>query len=132
MARTAADLRGGGGRVLGVGVSVHSLPLADPSVYGYDDLRQARWRIRCHSRTSRAKLDFVDCFRLFGLGIKLFDGLPEIPACFRTSGNGNREDTGKGFLRDARITKAMLYGSKRCAVSGCLQISSEHKDPGIR
>src|SRR5580692_10726195 len=26
-----------------------------------------------------------------GLGIKLFDGLPAIPACCRASGNGNRE-----------------------------------------
>jgi hypothetical protein len=50
-----------------------------------------------------------------GLGIKLFDGLPAIPACCRASGNGNREDTGKGFLCDARITEAMLYGSKGCA-----------------
>jgi hypothetical protein len=39
-----------------------------------------------------------------GLGIKLFDGLPAIPTCCRASGNGHREDTGKGFLCDARIT----------------------------
>lgn len=32
-----------------------------------------------------------------GLGIKLFDGLPAIPTCCRASGNGNWEDTGKGF-----------------------------------
>ncbi len=80
------------------------------------DESEVRGRMDWRARTPKLLNCDLSISTFFdGLGIKLFDGLPVIRACCRASGNGNLEDTVIGFLCDARITGAMLYGSKGCA-----------------